>query len=358
VKSKTRHILFVLVKLVIAGALLAWVFSQVHWSEYEVQQVTDDGETVTRTMPGVGSSLAGINPLPVLAAFAVSLCAVVLPAARWKLLLKVQDVDVSLWESVRLTYLGMFFNTFVPGTVGGDLFKAYYVAKHTPNKAGVLVGTFVDRAIGMTGLAMLSGVMLAVSAAFGLIAPEQLLRPAVSVAVIACVLGVAAAFLFSRRFRKMFHLQKLYGRLPIAHHIAAAGDAAIAYRRRPGRLLAALGVTLICHVAFVLWILLLGAGLSLDVSWPQYVVYIPLIYVIGAVPITPGGIGLVEKLYLVFFAAANPSGILALALLARMMPLVVSLPGLWVFLSGVRPPKAEAMKAELQAAEDLALQPD
>jgi len=333
VKSKSRHILFVVIKLAIAGGLLAWVFSQVNWRE-------------------VGGSIANVRVAPVLAALAVSFCAVVLPSARWKLLLSVQDVDVSLWEAVRLNYLGLFFNTFVPGTVGGDLFKAYYVAKHTPNKAGVLVGTFVDRAIGMTGLAMLSGVMLGVSAAFGLIGPEQLLRPTVSIAVIAGVLALAATFLFSRRFRKIFHLQKLYGRLPIAHHIDAAGEAAIAYRRHAGKMLAALGVTFICHLAFVLSIFLLGAGLSLDISWPQYLVYIPLIYVIGAVPITPGGIGLVEKLYLVFFAGADPNGVLALALLARMMPLVVSLPGLWVFLSGVRPPKAEAMKAELKAAED------
>ena len=334
-KSKTRHILFVFIKLVIAGALLAWVFSQVDWNEF-------------------GSSLAGINPLPVIFAFAAAGASLILVAVRWRMLLGVQDVTISPWESVRLTFLGVFFNTVVPGTVGGDLFKAYYVAKHTPNKAGVLVSTFVDRAIGMMGLALLSAIMLMVSAAGRLVPTEQLHKPTVAISVIACVLVFAAVFLFSRRFRRVLHLQKLYGRLPIAHHIQAAGEAANVLRRHVGKLLAALGITVICHLLFVMSILLLGAGLSLDVSWPQYFLYVPLIYVIGAVPITPGGIGLIEKLYVIFFAV-NPSGVLALALLARMVPVLLGLPGLWVFLSGPRPPKASQIKHELEIDDSPAV---
>lgn len=336
-KPKVRKFLFLLVKLAVAGGLLAWVFSQVDWRE-------------------VGSILASIRLLPVAGALTVSLATTGLMASRWRLLLGVQNVAISFTEAVRLTFLGIFFSTFVPGTVGGDLFKAYYAAKHTPNKAGVLVGTFIDRAIGMTGLALLSAGMLAVSAAGGLIDPEQLAMPTISISIILAALALGATFMFSGRFRKLFHLQKLYGRLPIAHHIEAAGEAAIAYRRRPWRLLAALGITVVCHLLFIMSISLLGRSLSLDIAWPQYFLYVPLIYIIGAVPITPGGIGLIEKLYVMFFVAADPSGVLALALLARMIPVVLSMFGLWVFLSGPRPPKGAVMQAELQAAEDAMLQ--
>jgi len=350
-KPRNQHILLVVAKLVIASALLATVISKVHWNDYQVTEAAAVPQAHVTTMPGFKSSLTDIRLAPVGWAVAAYAASLILTAVRWRFLLAVQGVALPLWQAMRLTFLGLFFNTIVPGTVGGDLFKAYYAAKHTPNKAGTLVATFVDRAVGMTGLALLSAAMLATAAAGGLMSPQQMRLPAISILVIGCVLVVAAVFLFSRRFRRAFHLQKLYKRLPIAHHIGAAGEAVNIYRRRWSKLLSALGVTVFCHLLFVLSILLLGASMSLDVPPPQYFLYIPLIYVIGAVPITPGGVGLVEKLFVTFFAVANPSAVLALALLARMMPMVLGALGLWVFLSGPRPPKASQIKQELAIAD-------
>ncbi len=353
---KARKILLLLVKLALAGGLVAWAVTKVHWNDYEVQKVADDGQTIREIVPGVGSALTDITPLPIAGALAIALGIPILMACRWRLLLGVQDVSVTFTEAVRLTFLGMFFNTVVPSPVGGAVFKAYYVAKHTPNKAAVLVGTFVDRAIGMFGLALLSAIALAIASVGQFVPAEQLQRPVIALAIIGGMMLLAGVFIFSQRFRRIFHLQKLYGRLPIAHHIAAAGDAAALFRQHVGHMLAALGLSLTCHLLFVTAILLLGTGASLGIPWPHYFLYIPLIYVIGAVPVTPGGLGLVENLYVMFFIAANPSGVMALALLARLIPLSQALPGVFVFLSGPRPPKAMVMKAELQAAEDEALQ--
>jgi uncharacterized membrane protein YbhN (UPF0104 family) len=101
----------------------------------------------------------------------------------------------------------------------------------------------------------------------------------------------------------------------------------------------------------VLSIFAIGVGLPIGAAWYEYFIYVPLIYVIGAVPITPGGLGLIEMLYKMFFVAYNENSVLALALLARLVPITSSLPGLWVFMSGPRPPKGEAIKAKLETRE-------
>jgi hypothetical protein len=100
---------------------------------------------------------------------------------------------------------------------------------------------------------------------------------------------------------------------------------------------------------------MIGASLSLAVPAFMYAVYIPLIYILGAVPVTPGGVGLVEKLYVAFFVV-NPAGVLAMALLVRLIKMAVSLPGVGVAVRGARLPKGRDIEAELgleQGADSL-----
>ena len=336
--KRSRKLLLAAVKLSIAVALLILVLSQVHWSDH---QVGDDRQ------PGFRSSLMHVKLLPVVAGFLAFGLSQLTISVRWRLLLQVQNIPLSRLEAVRLTFLGLFFNNAVPGTVGGDLFKAYYAAQHTPRKAGAVIAVLMDRALGMTELALMATVMLVLSWALGLMPTEELTGPAIAVAVVLVILFLGMTFLLSRRFRRMLHLQRFYQRLPIAHHLAAAGKATGRYRRRPGKLVEAMGLSLLAHIFLVGSIYLLGVGLSLPTTWYRYFLAVPLIYTVGAVPITPGGLGLVEKLYLVFFAA-NPSQLLVLALMARLLPLAWGLPGLWVFLSGPRPPKAALIRHELE----------
>jgi uncharacterized membrane protein YbhN (UPF0104 family) len=166
--------------------------------------------------------------------------------------------------------------------------------------------------------------------------------------------------MLSARFRRLFHLQKLYQRLPVAHHIAAAGDAAQLYRRRLGALAKAIGFTVGAQVIWICSITLIGVslGLSAHLKWYNYFTYIPLIYIIGALPLTPGGVGVVEGLYIRFFcvggagavaAGVTPSEILALAMFARFIPILWGLPGIVVAITGPKLPKAEQMQAELEA---------
>ena len=53
-----------------------------------------------------------------------------------------------------------------------------------------------------------------------------------------------------------------------------------------------------------------------------------LIIIISAIPITPGGVGVMEELYLIYFASvSNNSKVLVLAVLVRFTILIANLPG-------------------------------
>ncbi|MCK4277128.1 MAG: hypothetical protein KAX78_11470, partial [Phycisphaerae bacterium] len=70
---------------------------------------------------------------------------------------------------------------------------------------------------------------------------------------------------------------------------------------------------------------------------------------------SPGGLGVIESLYVKFFAvgAIGASQILPLALLARGIPMFWTLPGLVVAITGSKLPPAAVMEAELGLAEEV-----
>src|SRR5262249_61374186 len=74
-------------------------------------------------------------------------------AFRWHVLLKVQNIHLSVRRLAGLFFIGLFFNQFLPGGTGGDIIKSYYLLKETPDKkAGALLAVGVDRFIGLVAL--------------------------------------------------------------------------------------------------------------------------------------------------------------------------------------------------------------
>ncbi|MFP4055154.1 MAG: lysylphosphatidylglycerol synthase transmembrane domain-containing protein, partial [Phycisphaerae bacterium] len=190
----------------------------------------------------------------------------------------------------------------------------------------------------------------------------QSLRLAAVVTV--CELGLlvmALAFLLSARFRKILGLQRLYSKLPIAHHVAAAGEAAKLFRANVPALLKAIGITFGAHVLFIGAIAMAGHAVGVPAPWYAYYLYVPVIYIIGAVPVTPGGVGIIENFYRVFFAAyfvgipagVTESRIFALAMLARFIPFLWGLPGVLVAITGPKIPKPDDLQAELGLAAEV-----
>jgi glycosyltransferase 2 family protein len=401
--TRKRKALSLIVKLVVAGSLLAWVLSKVHWRDYVVAREAENRQEFAvleawpdannpqwlRVSSGMlwwksesnrpaddfdvlrlkdGSAVGGlVQPgfqktleraaLPLLA---VALCGYVLSLSiigvRWWLLLRIQDIRIPLWEAQKLTFLGQFYNIVIPGTIGGDLVKAYYIARHTPKKAGALVSIFVDRVLGFAELGFLAGVTVLIFWATGLMPFSELrLAAGLSLAFLAAICG-GLIFLLVPGFRRALRLQKIYQRLPIAHHIAAAGDAADLYRRRLGRLTKAIVMTLGAQVMWICSIGLIGLALHNRTPFHSYLVFVPLIYMCASFVPVPGGVGPVEGAYVFFFATGSsasttPSEILALAILARLMDIARGLPGLWVAITGPRLPKADTMEAVLEDRE-------
>lgn len=87
----------------------------------------------------------------------VELCA----AVRLQILLRVQGIKVGSLRLMALVMIGILFNQFMPGGVGGDVVKIYYLLKETPGKRSqALLAVLMDRLIGMLSIMTIAAVLI------------------------------------------------------------------------------------------------------------------------------------------------------------------------------------------------------
>ncbi|HEY84949.1 MAG TPA: flippase-like domain-containing protein [Chloroflexi bacterium] len=291
--------------------------------------------------------LAGANYWYLLAALALFVLAIIVNAVKWYILLRAQGVPVPLMALINYTFVGFFFNNFLPANVGGDVIRGFGVARYTDRGADAAVSVIVDRIIGLMGY-MFSAVVAALvvvnilmrGGSLGTMAVNESLAQNMAQVQIIAVIGLIAmvggfALVLSHRLRaligRIFNwkflkpLAPLYGRL---------SDAFGAYRYQYMALLWAflLGVANILLTSLV--DIAIVAGLHGYIP-PVYIfLFNPIIAVILIVPISIGGLGAMSALYVYFYGLVGVPETLAFALSLVKQAIIYlgSLPGgvLWL----------------------------
>jgi uncharacterized protein (TIRG00374 family) len=280
-----------------------------------------------------------------------------LTSYRWKLLLRALEIQIPLSRVITLNMVGAFYNTFMPGTTGGDVLKAYYAAKQTTlYRTRAVMSVIIDRAIGLLALVILGGTMAAYQSHF----------PAARRVALVCavILGLVVAGLFifyHPLLRKWTGLDWLLARLPMQPQVHKAVDAMHILRQRPLLVLWALLVTFPVHMTVVISATFAGLAFDLPLDLGYYWVAVPVIVLVGSIPISPQGAGVMEvfAIYLTSRQGATVSQAFALAMSIRLVQMLWNLSGgFFVFRGGYQAPtQTEEDELMAQAPEQPAESP-
>ena len=261
-------------------------------------------------------------PLLLLAALAYFLCAS-FAAVRWHWLLRANGLPVSLWEAWRLNWVGVFFNNVVPGLTGGDVVKAYYIAKHTGKKTVPILTVVVDRILGLTALALLA--LVVVLANFG-----RFRELALGIlGLLAAIVLLSIPFL-SRRVRRGLKLSAFLRKLPGSGFLMKLDEALTFYRNKKKALFLWILASMGNHILSTGFVAVLGYAMGYTISWVDYFVLVPVINIASAVPLAPAGWGVGETLYdLAFmrFSSLGPGEGAGLSAVSRVLVAAWSLMG-------------------------------
>ncbi|MHC4941836.1 MAG: lysylphosphatidylglycerol synthase transmembrane domain-containing protein [Planctomycetota bacterium] len=240
--------------------------------------------------------------------------AIAITAMRWGYLLKATDLPQSPLRAYRLTYIGVFFNNVIPGQTGGDLIRAYYLAKENKGrKTDSIISVLVDRGLGITALACIGAVVI----------PTDIKTFGPAAAVIygfVGAVGLGSLVYFSKRLRKFFKLDRIMKKLPFQDLFRKIDRSIFLYRYRKPSLFICFMISFVIHLVIILAVWILGKGLGIDLPIHYYMAFIPIIFIISSLPLTPSGWGVGEALFVYFFynfAGVEPVLALALSLVFR-----------------------------------------
>ena len=269
--------------------------------------------------------------------------AVMLTFFRWYVLVRALDLELKLQDAIRFGFIGVFFNTFLPGAIGGDIIKAAALARTQSRRTAAVATVIMDRLLALWALvwfvAILGSVFWALGWLTGPAGPTAvaIVRTALSVVAISALVWVVVGFLpdeWSARFSA--YLERIPG---VGPSLGEMWSSVWMYRRRQGSVALVLILTWIGQVGFVfafwcaaqvLWSPELGPVPSLL----EHFLLVPIGVVMQALVPTPGGAGGGEwgfaALYLLF-RAAEANGVMA-SLVQRMYSWVLGLVGYTIYL--------------------------
>jgi hypothetical protein len=274
---RANKIFLTIVKLCISSALLYTVFEKTGASQ------------ILRT-------LSNINILAFLGAISLYVFAQVISTLRWKLLL---PDGIGLKKLFSLYMIGAFFNSFLPGIIGGDAVKGFYLYRTTGKIGLTLASIFMDRYLGLV-------VLIAISAASFPFGYRYLqLTPMKWVLLFMILFFILGSILFFglRIGRQIKHLDNLH----TYFHM---------YRNERGILGKALFLSALVQFAGFAAVYILARGLGQYIPFLSILVYLPLIILISMIPISISGLGVREGAFVLFFGfiGVSPEAAAAISL--------------------------------------------
>ena len=282
------------------------------------------------------AALAGLvwGWLPLI--YALFLLNTTLSARKWQLLLRADGVRAPLGSLLASYLIGTFFNLFLPSSIGGDSYRVVDASRHG-GAAKSFASVFADRLTGFLALAIW-GLLFSAIGWSRLPDKRILLLPVL-------VFGLMAGLVFALvqrtwlvavwRFLRLDRLPKFDAFL---HRFL---DSLAGYHADRRLVAVVFGLSLVFQMIAITTIFCISQALHWDVPFVYFCIFVPLITLGEALPVSIFGIGVRDGLYVFFFAQAGAAReqALALALVYVLITIVYSLlGGAWFLLR--RPPAA------------------
>jgi glycosyltransferase 2 family protein len=276
--KKPKPVIVFLGKLLVSGGLLAYFLSRIHIERFF-------------------NTFAAANFSYIALALAVYLVAQGVSAVRWTVLARPIGIKTPFADMVRYYLIGMFFNLFAPGTVGGDVSRVYYLVRdeeaHASGRAVTTVhaamSVLMDRAIGMVVLVWLGAAGLLLYPEYPIPAPA---KTATWLLALALLIGALTVPLLRRLLPEDGHQLIVKLRLGLR-----------SYRTHWRALGAATALSVMVHLIQAWMHVAMGRALALELPFSFCIIVYPLVGTFAAIPISVNGLGLREGGYVFLLAS-------------------------------------------------------
>lgn len=253
-----------------------------------------------------------------------------LSCIRWQIILRSTLHPLPMKLLVSSYFAGMFLNTFLPGSVGGDVYRVYQVAQASRDSEVAFVSVFLERITGMFALSAIA--LLGLPPAFKLIGRWDII-----LLLLGCTTVLVGAVLLMSSPRLLILVEPWLERLRMGKLAARFARIQILLRKfaQDHKALAiTLSLSVVLQLIIIYYYYLIAQQLEIAISYLELLVFIPIVTVISLLPISLGGLGLKEGVisYLFSRVGLTVEQALLLSLIITALGWLLSLPGALVLL--------------------------
>lgn len=262
----------------------------------------------------------------------VTLAGILLIAWRLCLLMHPHGLQLSLAASIRLNLIGLFFNTCLPGSTGGDVVKIYYAMEgNRGRRLEIATIMMLDRVAGLLGI--FGFTLLLVPFFQPMLAALPVMKVLLWAAGGVLILVLAGMWCCTSD-------QAIWRRVVAWMGQTLTGGAYIeriintlrVYRAHPGSYCQAIGVAMAVHLCMMLGTLLVIQATHPTGADSRMMLLIPMGFVANSLPVTPGGLGVGEAAFDQLFHMAGFTGGAVAILGWRVLMIIIGLPGIVFYL--------------------------
>ncbi len=302
-----------LAKVLVSAGLLAFLFSKISVSQlFTLARELDSGYLTAAGVLFLASNIIG--------------------GYQWHVLLRSSGVRIPLHRTIRVYFVGLFFNNFLPASIGGDAVKVYDVSRIGSNVFQVVAVTMLDRIIGIFSLCLLASVSVLALLKYR---SMDTMWPYLAV-FIACMIPAAGFYIVKPLGRSL----RWVVRLLLPPSWGTGGSRILGYlgefRSKKTLILGLMLLSVVIQAMRVVTHVLvaLALGVRIDpVVGGLFFVLVPLLSLAMIPPVTINGLGIREGLGIVLFASAGigKTDAFAIEFLTYVVSIVISLLGLAFF---------------------------
>jgi uncharacterized protein (TIRG00374 family) len=277
----------------------------------------------------VGGTLSHMPWAVLVAAFAVMMLSVTISAYKWQLMLKLHGVHFSFSKLHRYYFIAVFFNNFLPTSIGGDGYRIYKTFGNPRSTSSSVIAVVMERLTGIIALLVI-GYLCSIIVYHARGDEVSGLLLGLGTAGIGATLVAALFFVFLRGYQRLKRWQNKPRLLQIV--LEHGKD----YLRQPKASAYVMLISFYFHVHNSLtFYLLLRYGADVTISIPELFVVLTLVNLVGVLPISINGLGVVDTafVFLLGIYGVDQNSALSVMLISRMLLILLSIVGAGFYLS-------------------------
>jgi uncharacterized protein (TIRG00374 family) len=276
-----------------------------------------------------------------------------LMAYKWRMLLSGSDAALSIKVAVQAYYVGEFWSSFLPSSVGGDAARIVWLMRRVEAGPVIISSIVVERVLGALALAMVALVGVGL---FTMHSTSDVSAFLTVVLLLLLLTALALAAMFSEVAHRV--AERLISKLPfnrLSHAVERVRTAVFAFREKPGLLARFLALSVVEQAFPIFVTFMIVRGLSIDLSFVWIIIGVPIALIVARAPVSVHGWGVLEGAYAIIFSTAGVPvrDAVLISLTGRVLTLLSSLPGaLWSLAAKERDAPVASVSVGSEGAND------